>query len=417
MITLDDDNSHSRILKMAKERAKKSEEDEQLQEISDAIGDRRLKDLLDIVALTEQTEGWLTAVQFLSKAKETTYSGPIGTGGHNAIIEPLKYREVIFDLFSCRGFEPITVSTVEFLKILKEETSFASATQMARKLVEEAAIEQIDSGDTLFFNFENPRIFVSDNLRSRTDYALYNEIEHLTLNVDGKWATIRPLWFTELGRRALLETGIVGYKIESDVLDAVLSVIPAPPDTKTQITIIRNHETESIQDRHPSNKQYSKLLGFMIEQNEEGLLRLGSRHAMGCFKILLHEALDSYNKTKSSIRYRKLISSLNGLVTIRSLDAIMILEELMISGDQRLATPSVFALGNFYHESSLHALIQFVCSKRNEEAVNASIKAIKNLHKKEPQFEYILKEALQRECTNLGKLKRLYQQISQKSRE
>jgi hypothetical protein len=402
---------------MTKERVKKSEEDEQLQEISDAIGDRRVKDLLDIVALLEQTEGWTTALQFLAKAKESKYSGPIGTGGHNAIIESLKYREVVFDLFSCRGFEPITVSTTEFLKTMREETSFASATQMARVLVEDAAIEQISSGDTLFFNFEDPRIFVSDDLRTKIDQVLYDEIEQLTLNVSGNRATIRPLWFTELGRRALLEGGISGYEMESDILDAVLSVIPVPPDTKTRIIALMNHEVELIQDHYPSNKQYSKLLEFMIEQNEDGLLRLGSRHAMSCFRTLLYGALDYYNKTKSSNSYRQIISSLNGLVTIRSLNTIMILEELINSGDQRLATPAVFALGNFYHESSLHALIQFVCSKRYEEAVNASIKAIKNLHKKKPQFEYILEEALQKECTNLGKLKRLYQQISRKPRE
>ena len=121
--------------------------------ITNAIGDRRYRDLVDTIATIESEDGWSTALEFLMKAQNKKYSSPIAIGQDKTNLEELKYREMVFELLSCSGLEPVTTDTTELLKELGTESSLVDASRALVLRLEELTAEQIQTGDTLFFDF------------------------------------------------------------------------------------------------------------------------------------------------------------------------------------------------------------------------------------------------------------------------
>ncbi|MHA2022359.1 MAG: hypothetical protein ACTSWQ_01730, partial [Candidatus Thorarchaeota archaeon] len=91
-----EDKKRESILKAVKDRVRKSEELQLTQMIVDAIGERRTRDLNDLISQIEQDRGWSVTIKHLSQARELPYSLPIGAGPHKTLIEELKYREMLF---------------------------------------------------------------------------------------------------------------------------------------------------------------------------------------------------------------------------------------------------------------------------------------------------------------------------------
>ena len=73
-------------------RCEEIEDNETTQLIANAIGDRRLKDLVDIIAQTETKYGWNTTAHYLIKSSDYQYPAPLGSGISRTNLEPLKYR-------------------------------------------------------------------------------------------------------------------------------------------------------------------------------------------------------------------------------------------------------------------------------------------------------------------------------------
>ena len=146
-LPIDDDRKS--ILKAVKERVKQSEELQLTQMIVDAIGERRNRDLGDLLSQIEQDRGWPAVLKYLSQARELPYTLPIGAGPQKTLIEDLKFRETIFALLDCTGFEPINLPIDEIFSRLENEDSQIDASQSFRIECESKAIKQIESGDTL----------------------------------------------------------------------------------------------------------------------------------------------------------------------------------------------------------------------------------------------------------------------------
>ena len=76
-----DENSRDKLFKAVRERIKESDEHDRIQIITNAIGDRRYRDLVDLIARIESDDGWSTALEFLMKAQDQKYSSPLTMGG------------------------------------------------------------------------------------------------------------------------------------------------------------------------------------------------------------------------------------------------------------------------------------------------------------------------------------------------
>ena len=68
--------------------------------------------------------------------------------------------------------------------------------------------------------------------------------------------------------------------------------------------------------------------------------------------------------------------------------------------NQRVVTPSISALGNLYHESSAHAIVDLLCKTVDEQITKASVTALDNILKKSPETLVVIKDALESDCKN-----------------
>jgi hypothetical protein len=405
---LAEDKDRKSILQAVKERVKQSEELQLTQMIVDAIGERRHRDLNDLLSQIEQDRGWSVALTHLSQARQLPYTLPIGAGPHKTLIEDLKYRETIFTLLDCNGFEPIPITIEEIFLRLENEDSLIGASQSFHIECESMAIKQIESGDTLFFNFTNADSSISVSMVELLEKAQHNEVVNLALDKHSDLINILPLWYCEKGRQVLSQLGIKGTEIDSETFDIVISVIQEeiPTTESTQV-----HATEQSLTQ-PSNLLYGKLLTSIINHDIDNLSTLASKHSYHTIKSILQNLLDCYENSQSSIDFRKIISCINAHVRIRAPESITYLEELAQSKDVRISTVAITALGNFYNEASVSALIDLLCTTRNTEVVNTTIRAIKNIGKRCFETKYIVKNATESSsCTNVGRLKRLYKEI------
>ncbi|MBE0527135.1 MAG: hypothetical protein IH631_09345, partial [Candidatus Thorarchaeota archaeon] len=177
-----EDKDRKSVLRVVKERVKQSEELQLTQMIVDAIGERRNRDLSDLLSQIEQDQGWSVALKHLSQARKLPYTLPIGAGPQKTLIEDLKYRETIFTVLDCNGFEPIPLTIEEILSRLENEDYLVDASQSFRIECESMTIKQIESGDSLFFNSANADSSISVDMIEFLERVQSDEISNLSLN-------------------------------------------------------------------------------------------------------------------------------------------------------------------------------------------------------------------------------------------
>ncbi|MCK4566369.1 MAG: hypothetical protein KAU48_03580 [Candidatus Thorarchaeota archaeon] len=397
------DKDRESILLAVKERVKQSEELQLTQMLVDAIGERRYRDLKDLISQIEQDRGWSEALKHFSKAKTLPYILPIGAGPSKTLIEDLKYRETVFSILECNGFEPVPVTTEEILSRLENEDSLIDASKSFYTECESLAVKQIESGDTLFFDQAHIDSSISTDIINLLEKIQHEEIANLSLEKHSDKINILPLWYCEKGRQTLSQLGIKGTKIDSETFDIVISVIHQKiPITGTTMKPIT----------HPSNLLYRTLLTSTINHDIESMCSLASKSSYHPLKSILEESLDRYEKHSSSTNFRKVLACVNAHVRVRASESILLLEEFAYSKDTRIATTTITALGNFYNESTASALVDLLCETKNHEIVNTTIRAIKNVSKRCFETKYVVRNAIESTaCTNIGRLKRLYKEI------
>ncbi len=409
---MSDDNNRDRLFKAVRERIKASDEHDQIQMITNAIGDRRYRDLVDLIARIEGVNGWSTALEFLMKAQDMKYLSPISIGQSGTNLEPLKYREMMFNLLSCSGLEPVMTDTTTLLKNLDEEPSLIDASSTLLLKLEELVVKQIQDDDTLFFDFSG-NISVSQNTLESLNQVRIENIHNVSLHRSGNLINIEPLWYCEHGRLALSSLGIKGNVANSDTLDSVLSVLQIPKTSKIRIVDVPSI-ADLKEDSHtrPSNNLYRKLHAHLINHDVNELSLLASRHSVPLLNTLLDEASSAYVNKSSTTGYKEILDNINAHIAVRNVDSILVLEKSVQMKNNRIATTAILAIGNFYHESSAAALVNLLCNLKDDEITKAVAKAIENVYRKCPEADRIILDSLDTECRNRGKLKKLYSRLS-----
>lgn len=380
--------------------------------IANAIGDRRYRDLVDTVAKIEGEDGWPTALEFLIKAQHHKYSSPMTIGQDKTDLEELKFRELIFELLSCKGLEPIPTDTTNLLKELTNESSLVDASRVLVTRLEQLATEQIQAGDTLFFDFSE-NVSVSKETVDLINQVRRENIHNISLEQSGTLFNIEPLWYSEYGRLTMSTLGIKGHKVESDTLDSVLSVLQVPSDIKTRIVTVPSFKdtNENFWIR-PTNHTYRKLHTHLIHHEVIELSLLASRHSIPLLNTLLDEASSAYDDSSPVTGYREILDCINAHISVRDIESILVLEKTSRMKNTRIATTAILAIGNFYNESSTTTLVKLLCTKKNDAIVKAVTKAIENVYRKCPEADHVIADSLDNECKNRGKLKKLYRRLS-----
>ena len=408
MVTLADNDGHSWILKASSERAKEAESKGRIQETANAVAERRGRDLVDFLAIIEQREGWSGALDCLRKSFHEEYPIPMRSAGYRAPVEPLKYREMVFELFSCTGLEPVNCDTMILLDELEDEDSLVSATSRFVQRTEELAADQVASGDTLFFDFSDTRspetMLLLEKAR-RTEARIVRDL------VSRGMADLRQLWLTEIGRIVLSELGVRGLDAEDldgdvmFVLHALQERLPPAEYEKPLPELIRP------ENERPLNEFYRRLLESIINQDEEVLCAAGSRWSVPTLNVMLYSSLASYQTTESSDSYRQLIRNTGDHVVVRAPESVPTLSRLARLEDTRISTLAIAALGSFYHESAASVLIDIVCEAASKESVDASLSALYSIAKKCPEARRLVAETVHSERPNRRRLRNLYREM------
>lgn len=407
---MSDDRDDKWFLRASRERAEKAETERTLEDITSAMGERRPRDLLDIVASVEQNKGWNTALEYLVAAADKKYSTPASFGKQQTEVEPLKYREMVFSLLSCSGLEPVQTDTTTLLRMLESKTSLADASQSLILYTQETAMKQIESGDTLYFSFPPDEKF--DELSKLLESTRTEKMANLTLKLDGEHVDLTHLWYSEYGRLALSDLGIKGTKASIEQLDMVLSVIQVSPTIKRGIQVFDDESTSLQESPTPSNSLYANLLQSMIKQDLDGLSTLASRHSVPTLIAMLENSVGQYQESLSSENYRYMLECMNTHVAVRTLDSIMAFQKLVKLDDPRIVTPSINALGNFYNESSVLTLAETLCRRKDEWVVRSVLDALDNVFTKCPEAEPAIRRTLESDCVNSTPLKHFLLRVS-----
>lgn len=406
----DDDTPIGRIMKASKQKIKETEEQSIITEIANAIGDRRIKDLSDIIINFETEQGWSATVSCIIKAKQAKYSIPLGYNQPKAEVELLKYREVVFETFGCAGLEPIPEKTEKILLEVATATSSTEAMGSFLDIVSSSAEKQIENGNDLFFDASdlNHRI---PKLAKQIESLQNRAINLASVTQQNDSLLVENLWYTELGRRALADLGISGTVVSRSTYELVLSVIQVSPNTKQNLLKFKEESKDAKAFTRPLlSSKYANLLDFIINQNAEGLRSLGSLHSILTLNYLLRCAIDDYKSTKSSQSYRKLLSLIRDHVAIRVLDSAILLNELAWESDPRLATPAISALGNYYHESIVSVLVNIICNTKTAIIRDAALASLGSVKKRCPEARSIVERALASECKYPSALRKFYKE-------
>ena len=118
--------------------------------------------------------------------------------------------------------------------------------------------------------------------------------------------------------------------------------------------------------------------------------------------------VDQYNATPDDSTYRKIVDCISSAVGIRSIDSLIVLSLLSSSSDQRIATPAISAISNFYHESAVTSMVELVCSTKKKQYRDIGSTALANLAARCPEAKGIVEEYLSANCGNSAALKRFY---------
>ncbi|MFW9769448.1 MAG: hypothetical protein ACFFF9_01675 [Candidatus Thorarchaeota archaeon] len=395
-----DKTSRDRILKAVKRRVKESDERERVRMIANTIGDRRDRDLVDVIAQIEQDEGWSSVLGYLRKAQDQKYSLSMTLGKTEAELEQLKYREVVFNLLSCSGLEPVPVDTSVLLSELDSEKSLIDASNALATRLENLAVTQIKSGDTLFYDFSDSTT-ISQKTIDLLQRMRSEKLRAISLVQDESIINISPLWYCEQGRVTLTSLGIRGNQVTPDILSRVLSVIQEPVSLQENLNPYPRNNDDYLS---PANKLYKELLDQIIQQDIEGLSRLASKHALPTLNALLDESISQYSETQSATAFNAILQHIQVHVTVRAIDSLMVLEKASEMTDNRVATMAILAIGNFYHESAVSSLVEILCTNKKQEIIDTAIRSIRNVHKRCPETDYVIETQLDRDCMNRGKL-------------
>lgn len=410
---MSDRDNIRRLLEMSRKKAQESEEREKIQNLADAIGDRRERDVVDLLAIYEQSEGWGSALDYLIKAFGRDYRSPVSTWGETVKLESLKYREVVFRVLSCNGLEAADIDTITLLKELDEEQSLAAASKRFTDRVSNIVRSQIEQEDVLFFDIMGSSTSLFQNIIN--DLEKVQEEQLLSLGLGSKKdgsINIRPLWYTEMGRLALSELGVRGTYLNKTEFDAVISVLQVSQNIRTKLRNSVSERTSPIVS--PSNEDYNTLIESIISQDVDGLQKLGSKYSIPTINFLTKEAIDHYLSEESSGRYRRIMKCLDSHLAIRTLDSVNTLESLSLTGKPRLALPTAIALGNFYHESAAAALIEIICKTKDKKLLQTSEDSLISLYARLPEvFELVMKYTETSICEKPGRLKRILRRMKQ----
>ncbi|MFW9786641.1 MAG: hypothetical protein ACFFE2_06030 [Candidatus Thorarchaeota archaeon] len=407
-----DENTRDRIFRAVKERIKETDEQDRIQMITNAIGDRRYRDLVDIVARIEGESDWPTALEYLMKAQDKKYSSPMTIGQDKTSLEALKYREMIFELLSCRGLEPVPISMTNLLTSLKNEPSLVAASRVLLTKLEEMTIKQIEAGDTLFFDFSE-NVSISQEVVNLLDQTRKENIQNISINQNGNLFNVAPLWHSEYGRLAMSNLGIKGNIVDSDTFDSVLSVLQVSSIIKTRtvnVPLPRNMNEDSW--TRPTNQSYRKLHSHLIHHEVNDLKLSASRHSIPLLNALLNEALSTYDNESSTNKYRNILDYINAHISVRDIESLLALEKASRMKNVRIATAAILAIGNFYNESSVATLLNLFCAGRDDAIIQSTSKAIENVYKKCPEADHAISISVDSECRNRGTLKKLYRRLS-----
>jgi hypothetical protein len=391
-----------------------SEEQGAVQEIASAIGDRRHRDLLDIIAHLEHTKDWTSAVQLLTMAQQCEYKTPIGVAESTTQIEPLKYREMLFSFFTCNGLEPVNISTREILETLAETENMIDAKNKIGQTVVEAAYTQIQDKDILFFVFDEFESSIEENLRQAAETITIEKLDKMSFSLRNNKYNIEPLWYTGPGVIALSSLETKGTWLPRDQIATVLSVIQVSQSTKEKLTkALDVDQLEQSEVIHPSHTDYRLLISSIIDHDISSLMRLGSRHAVTLLNPLLNSTISVYNNTQSSSDYALVLSQIRAHIKIRSPFSLLHLNQLMESDNPRLSTPAIAAIGNFYSQSAASILVTSICHCKKKEKASLMLTALENISNRLPEVEAIIKDALGSECRNKTRLKSLQKKQSE----
>jgi hypothetical protein len=407
-----DENSRDRLFKAVRERIKESDEQDRILLIANAIGERRYRDLVDIIANIESENGWSAVLELLLKARNQKYASPMTIGQDKTTLEELKFREMVFELLSCNGLEPVTIKTDELLKELDDESSLVDASSVLFPRLEELAVKQIQAGDTLFFDFSENVSFSPETMKL-LDQVRSENIRNISLEQSENLINIEPLWYCEYTRLALSALGVKGNIVNSDILDSVLSVIQVPMINRAKIVDVSSFTNigEDIRSS-PSNSAYRRLHSHLIHHELNELRLLASRHSVSLLNVLLDEASSKYEDTPSTTGYKEILDHINAHISIRNVESLLVLEKSSRMKNARIATTAILAIGNFYHESSAAILVKRLCTLKNDEIEDVVKKAIENVYKKCPEADRVITDSLGTDCRNRGKLKKLYRRLS-----
>ncbi|NWF94720.1 MAG: hypothetical protein HXY34_01110 [Candidatus Thorarchaeota archaeon] len=375
-----------------------------IQTVADAIGDRRSRDLVDLIGHLEQEHGWPRALEVLASAQKQRYRAPPLIGGPTLSLEILKYREQVFELFSCSGLEPADIDITELLGHLTSCNSLAEASMRFKSLVLAKSREQIAGGDSVFF--EVIPNHASEELNHEIERAHLREMEFLSsLDLSGI-QDVTSVWFTESGRQLLTDLGAVGYSVsDSRVIDGI-RVLQRRPNRESACA----HQARGI--RGPSNPLYTRLLSSIVLCDTVEMRTLGSRLSLARLDYMLRESVSRYVEAPSSSRYREVLSRVGDHVTVRALESTSTLGLIAKELDVRLAVPALNALGCFHHESSVEILLEQVCNTSRRECLEASLASLQAIHRVSPVAEPLIRSATLGSCKRRSQLRLLLRQQS-----
>jgi len=397
-------------MEASKKHIYQSEKARQINEICNSIGERRLKDLMDSLGILESTSGWNTAIEYLISASKGEYSIPVGQQYPNRLLEPLKFREVVFAIFDCTGLEPIQLDTNDLLAELSDVNSFAVAKSQFIDRIRAAAYESINSHNTLFFETELFSSDLFDDIKEKIEDSHQRSIENLSLFYSNDLVSILPLWYCEYGRRALAELGIHKSRIPKTDFEMVISVLQVSRSIKERLlqSLGTANEVDSSKYTKPMNPIYTTLLDAIINDDIDSLRNLGSRHACPTFSYLLKTYVDRYKTSESSQDYRNLLLIVRDHVLVRWNDSIITIAELTQLSDERMVTDAINALGNFYHESSVSTLLDIFCNSNNQKTRKLILKTINHLRIRCPEAQSVVHQILNNDCSHIEELRKFY---------
>ncbi len=383
-------DGHRWFMSEIKRRVNRGEEENWLRKIAEAIGDRRIQDLVDIVAEMEMKYGWPTILRYLEQSMWESYFVPTAMGGPQIPIEPLKYREAIFALFSSSGIEPIPKKTSELLLELGHMTSFASAANQFGSSTLSYAIEQIELGDTMFF--ESLDGHISAELKSVLERRNSEAFAEAYITRNGKQLDLNQIWHTEKGRKVLAQLGVSRYIASSEhVIQDLQVLLPIA---------LKDDDNKNGSHLFPSKPEYRKLLQAIIEQDVSTLCILGSRHAAPTLDFLLNKAVLGYEEKQTASNYQSFLSILKAHVLVRAPTSIDMLSLLSKRDDKRIVMPAILALQCFCDERAVYTLIDLICNSTDNETISTARSALEWLHSRCAVAEPLLFDALRSSCNH-----------------